>query len=57
MTERVSSIVKAMLHFFGMTSAELIREWKQLSDEERGFFARELRREGYDFPSTEGKPY
>lgn len=57
MTKQASSIVKAMLEFFGMSTTELIREWKALTDDEKAFFALELRKEGYDFPATEGKPY
>lgn len=45
-----TSIVKAMLHFFGMTSGELIREWKELTPDDKTEFESMLRAEGYVFP-------
>lgn len=46
-----SSIVKAMLDYFEMTSSELIREWKELTDEDKLEFDKMLRAEGYTFPA------
>ena len=42
-----TTMAKALMDFFGMTSGEAIKEYKPLTTEEKEFFRAELTRVGY----------
>lgn len=44
-----TSVIKAMLAYFEMQPAELIAEWKLLTDEDKAEFGKMLTEIGYTF--------